>query len=82
MWCYNPNLWNLSIKRHLNIQGRTNNALESYNRRLGDFFMNAHTNIVPIIRYELELFSDRCREIRQNSIHGSYRRFEFQHDGI
>ncbi|KAF0992420.1 hypothetical protein HZS_414 [Henneguya salminicola] len=77
MSCYNPNLWNLSIKRHLNIQGRTNNALESYNRRLGNFSTNAHQNIcafVSVIRSEVEFFSDRYREIRQNYNRIRYRK--------
>lgn len=65
-----PELWNLSNKSQLNIRGRTNNALERYNRRIGDFFLNAHPNLcafVSTIRSEFQYFSDRCKEIRQNA---------------
>ncbi|KAF0985614.1 hypothetical protein HZS_4522, partial [Henneguya salminicola] len=49
---------------------RTNNALERYNRRIGENFANAHPNLasfISIIRTEFLYYSERCAEIRQNS---------------
>ena len=48
----------------------TNNALERYNRRMNDFFANAHPNIcsfAEVIRDEFKFYEERCSEIRQNS---------------
>ncbi|KAF0989350.1 hypothetical protein HZS_1347 [Henneguya salminicola] len=43
----------------MEISGLTNNALERYNRRLNDFFVNSHPNLasfVSIIKNEFLLY--------------------------
>ncbi|KII67378.1 hypothetical protein RF11_05144 [Thelohanellus kitauei] len=67
---YDPSLWNISTVDEYQISGRTNNCLERYNRRLNDFFANAHPNIasfVTVIRNEFEFYSQVCAQVRQNS---------------
>ncbi|KAF1740872.1 hypothetical protein MXB_2412 [Myxobolus squamalis] len=59
--------WNTSEHSKSLIVGRTNNALERYNRRIGDAFMNAHPNIASfftVIRAEIEYYASRCHIIR------------------
>lgn len=66
---FDPILWNFSNTDDLDIVGRTNNALERYNRRLGDHFFNAHPNIcmfISVIKNEFLYYSEKCKEIRQN----------------
>ncbi|KAF1740800.1 hypothetical protein MXB_2919 [Myxobolus squamalis] len=41
-----PLLWNISSINECNLQGRTNNCLERYNRYLNELFANAHKNLV------------------------------------
>lgn len=65
-----PNVWNTFDIPESDFKNRTNNALERYNRRLNDFFVNAHPNIcsfAEIIKSEFEYYEGRCKEIRQNS---------------
>ncbi|KII62258.1 hypothetical protein RF11_09575 [Thelohanellus kitauei] len=67
---YDPSLWNISSVDEYQISGRTHNCLERYNRRLNDFFANAHPNIasfVTVIRNEFEFYSQVCVQVRQNS---------------
>lgn len=67
---FDPQLWNLSSINDQELAGRTNNALERYNRRLGEHFANAHPNLpafIAVIKTEFLYFSERCNEIRQNS---------------
>lgn len=67
---FHPVLWNLSTTEDINIVGRTNNALERYNRRLGEHFFNAHPNLcffISVIKKEFLYYSEKCNEIRQNS---------------
>ncbi|KAF1740856.1 hypothetical protein MXB_4111 [Myxobolus squamalis] len=62
-----PETWNISEHSKSLIVGRTNNALERYNRRIGDAFINAHPNIasfVTLIRAEFEYYASRCHIIR------------------
>ncbi|KII64336.1 hypothetical protein RF11_01140 [Thelohanellus kitauei] len=52
------------------IESREYSGLERYNRRLNDFFANAHPNIasfVTVIRNEFEFYSQVCAQVRQNS---------------
>ncbi|KAF1740663.1 hypothetical protein MXB_5674 [Myxobolus squamalis] len=65
--CKNMDQSNISEHSENLIVGRTNNALERYNWRIGDAFMNAHPNIasfVTIIRAEFEYYASRCHIIR------------------
>lgn len=65
---FDPEIWNLNNKDENILVGRTNNSLERYNRRLGEFFMNAHPNIAAfanIVRNEFEYYSDVCRQVRE-----------------
>ncbi|KAF0992689.1 hypothetical protein HZS_2980 [Henneguya salminicola] len=67
---FEPQLWNISNINDIDIAGRTSNALDRYNRRIGENFANAHTNLpsfISIIRSEFQYYSKRCIEIRQNS---------------
>ncbi|KAF0990418.1 hypothetical protein HZS_7382 [Henneguya salminicola] len=67
---YNPTLWTLCNIEDMEIFGRTNNALERYNRRLNDFFVNSHPNLasfVSIIKNEFLYHSELCKQIRQDS---------------
>ncbi|KAF1740722.1 hypothetical protein MXB_36, partial [Myxobolus squamalis] len=62
-----PETWNISEHSESLIVGRTNNALERYNRRIGDAFMNVHPNIasfVTVIRAEFEYYAPRFHIIR------------------
>lgn len=66
---YGAKLWNISQVNDEILVGRTNNALERYNRRFGEIFMNAHPNItafVMAIRSEFEFYSERCEQIRKS----------------
>jgi hypothetical protein len=68
---YPPDLWNINNGTDVEIEARTNNGLERYNRRLGDKFMNAHPNIfafVGVIQEEEAYFSNLCRGIRSGAI--------------
>ncbi|KAF0985858.1 hypothetical protein HZS_8149 [Henneguya salminicola] len=52
---FEPQLWNISNINDNHIAGRTNNALERYNRRIGENFANAQPNLasfISIIRTE------------------------------
>ncbi|KAF1742050.1 hypothetical protein MXB_241 [Myxobolus squamalis] len=51
MWIekYKPLLWNISSINERDLQGRTNNCLERYNRHLNELFANAHPNLVAFI---------------------------------
>ncbi|KII60792.1 hypothetical protein RF11_02653 [Thelohanellus kitauei] len=63
-------VWNTFDISKSDIMNRTNNALERYNRRMNDFFANAHPNLVSfpkIIRDEFKYYEERCTEIHQNS---------------
>lgn len=65
-----PSIWNLSSMNDVNMAGRTNNALERYNRRLGENFSNAHPNLcafVSVIKIEFQQYSEKLYEIRQNA---------------
>ncbi|KAF0985828.1 hypothetical protein HZS_6936 [Henneguya salminicola] len=67
---FEPQLWNISNINGIDIAGRTINALERYNRRIGKNFANAHPNLpsfISMIRSEFQYYSERCTEIRQNS---------------
>ncbi|KAF0985869.1 hypothetical protein HZS_1152 [Henneguya salminicola] len=60
----------LSNVEYMEISGRTNNALERYNRRLNDFFVSSHPNLasfVSIIKDEFLYPSEICKKIRQDS---------------
>ncbi|KAF0991346.1 hypothetical protein HZS_5471 [Henneguya salminicola] len=46
---FEPQLWNISNINDNNIAGRTSNALERYNRRIGENFANAHPNLASFI---------------------------------
>ena len=46
---FKPEIWNLECHKQCEIAGRTNNSLERYNRRLGEFFANAHPNLFSFI---------------------------------
>lgn len=66
---FNPSLWSLSSVNSYELAGRTNNALERYNRRIGEHFSNAHPNLaafVAVIKSEFLVYSEKCNEIRQN----------------
>ncbi|KAF0988013.1 hypothetical protein HZS_2772 [Henneguya salminicola] len=73
---FEPQLWNISNINDKNITGRTNNALERYNRRTGENFSNAHPNLasfISIIRTDFLYYPERCAEISQNSF--SFKQF-------
>ncbi|KAF0987698.1 hypothetical protein HZS_7867 [Henneguya salminicola] len=68
--CYGAKLWNIHEIDDKEMIGRTNNALERYNRRFGKIFMNAHPNLsafVIAIRNEFEFYSEKCHQIRKNN---------------
>ncbi|KAF0986956.1 hypothetical protein HZS_2031 [Henneguya salminicola] len=55
---------------------RTNNVPKRYNRRLNDFFANAHPNIcsfVEIFRDEFLYFEKRSAEVRLNLYRRAFR---------
>lgn len=63
------NVWNNFDISQSDLMNRTNNGLERYNRRMNDFFANAHPNLcsfAEIIRDEFKYYDQRCAEIRQN----------------
>ncbi|KAF0986142.1 hypothetical protein HZS_4725, partial [Henneguya salminicola] len=67
---FEPQLWNISNMNDIDIAGRTKNALERYNRRIGENFADAHPNLpsfISIIGSEFQFYSERCTEIKKNS---------------
>ncbi|KAF0992209.1 hypothetical protein HZS_6298 [Henneguya salminicola] len=77
---------NIVIKKAHNIQiyhlaGRTNNCLERYNRRIGDFFINAHPNLaefISVIKAEFYFYSEKYKETRKNARGIVYNRERFK----
>lgn len=70
MRIFNPSLWSLCNVEDWEIAGRTNNALERYNRRINDFFANSHPNLASFastIKNEFKFYSEICNKIRQDS---------------
>ncbi|KAF1740120.1 hypothetical protein MXB_4105 [Myxobolus squamalis] len=62
-----PEIWNISKHSESLIVGRKNNALERYNRRIGDAFMNVHPKIasfVTVIRAEFKYYASRFHIIQ------------------
>ena len=53
---YSPSIWNINETKNEEMAGRTNNALERCNRRIGDFFNNAHPNLTLFINIHLTLY--------------------------
>ncbi|KAF0986982.1 hypothetical protein HZS_7176 [Henneguya salminicola] len=64
---YNPTLLSLSNVEDMEISGRTNNALERYNRRLNAFFVNSHPNLASFVSIIKNEFLTLCKQIRQDS---------------
>ncbi|KAF0986450.1 hypothetical protein HZS_4019 [Henneguya salminicola] len=67
---YPPSLWK-NERQTKNINSRTNNCLERYNRRLGSKFQNAHPNIfgfITAIKDEEHYFSNLTTGIRSGNI--------------
>ncbi|KAF1740306.1 hypothetical protein MXB_5171, partial [Myxobolus squamalis] len=68
---YKPSLWNISSINERDLQGRTNNCLERYNRHLNELFANAHSNLVSFnaaIKNDEEYYSNMMRFIRSGSM--------------
>ena len=64
MMKYGVELWNHSTKQKEDeIVHRTNNALESFNRRLNDRFGNAHPNLAHFIDVIREISMETMREV-------------------
>ncbi|KAF1742072.1 hypothetical protein MXB_518 [Myxobolus squamalis] len=66
---FEPQLWKISNINAINMVGRTNNALERYNKRIGENFAKICLNLpsfIPTIRTEFMYHSERSTEIRQN----------------
>ena len=64
---YPPQLWNISMLSDTNVAGRTNNALERYNRRLGDHFAMPHPSLITFVSTigrEFDYFSILLNNIR------------------
>ncbi|KAF0986432.1 hypothetical protein HZS_2646 [Henneguya salminicola] len=67
---YPPSLWK-NERQTENINSRTNNDLERYNRRLGGKFQNTHPNIfglIAAIKDEEHYFSNLTTELRSGNI--------------
>jgi hypothetical protein len=59
-------LWNISLVNENHLAGRTNNALERYNRRFGEKFGAAHPNIsafIQVTRSEFQYFAQLHKNI-------------------
>jgi hypothetical protein len=68
---FDSSLWNVSECFQLNLVGRTNNALERYNRRLNEQFSNAHPSIgmfIQIIKQEESFYSSQMRLMRSGEM--------------
>jgi hypothetical protein len=68
---YPISLWNIHDQSDYELSGRTNNAVERYNRRLGDQFPNAHPTLgffLQVIRKEEAYFSHLTEAIRKGSV--------------
>ena len=68
---YPISMWNISEDRDRDLCGRTNNAIERYNRRLNKKFSLAHPKIgtfVSVIKDEESFFSSQIRGIRSGAI--------------
>lgn len=66
---YDPKIWNINSSKVSDFAGRTNNCLERYNRRLGDFFNNAHPNLASfalVLKNEFEYYSEKTRAARED----------------
>ncbi|KAF1742319.1 hypothetical protein MXB_842, partial [Myxobolus squamalis] len=62
------------------LQGRTNNCLERYNRHLNELFANAHRNLVTFIaaiKNDEEYYSNIMRSIRLGSMELPKKKKEF-----
>lgn len=67
---FDPTMWNSSNLGDGDMINRTNNALERYNRRLNDNFLNAHPRLVhfiEIIKSEFTYYMEHSNQIRKNS---------------
>ncbi|KAF0990918.1 hypothetical protein HZS_992 [Henneguya salminicola] len=78
MWLkiFPPSLWNIKDYRVYHHAGRTNNCLEWYYRRIGDFFLHAHPNLakfISVVKAEFEfIYSEKYKEARKNAISFKY----------
>jgi hypothetical protein len=69
-----PKYWNVSEHHAHSIQGRTNNCIERYNRRLGEKFACPHPKLlqfVQVLRSKAEYYIDylaRCRNGQENIV--------------
>ncbi|KAF0985530.1 hypothetical protein HZS_7338 [Henneguya salminicola] len=61
--------WNINAYGVYHLAERTNNCLERYNRRIGDFFLNTHPNLtafISVIKVEFNFYSEKYKEARRN----------------